>query len=312
MITFDKLKLRITPDLIIGYDNSQFFNRTFTTEGFIKYLYKNRDINLDISVQPKLNLATIEFTSKVLKERYPALISSETIEECLEKINRLEICELVSRRILLDATVSKCDVTKDIETNTLQLLKDIAVAYPGKANWSVQSYLGKRGFVLNKGVSSRESRRRLSCYDKEYEMMKKNKSFLDSLDNRDEVIEYFKGKLRFELNLYKPKAIKEVLKIPDASLQSVLTSTANPIRDVWWQGVKQPQHGKKIRGITDFHRCSTLELYGHNFDLIRLKLSHIYESPNGINREIAKIKAVSQAMKPVDFSWVDEILIQAA
>ena len=79
MITFDRLKLRITPDLIIGYDNSQFFNRTLTTEGFTNYLYKNRDINLDISVQPKLNLATIEFTSKVLKERYPALISSETI-----------------------------------------------------------------------------------------------------------------------------------------------------------------------------------------------------------------------------------------
>jgi hypothetical protein len=70
----------------------------------------------------------------------------------------------------------------------------------------------------------------MTIYDKAAEMqLKANQEYLDRLSNRDEVAEYFKDKVRFELNLNSMEQIRQHLNIHDTMLHNVLHTEANPI-----------------------------------------------------------------------------------
>ena len=57
----------------------------------------------------------IEFSSKILLERYPELISKDTIRQCLENLNKLGICTIDIDGVLNNGWVIKADVTKDVD-----------------------------------------------------------------------------------------------------------------------------------------------------------------------------------------------------
>ena len=61
----------------------------------------NISYNLYIAVSYVKQTLTLEFSSKILKEKYPDLISRDTIKECLTNINQLNICEIDVDSILL-------------------------------------------------------------------------------------------------------------------------------------------------------------------------------------------------------------------
>ena len=56
-----------------------------------------------------------------------------------------------------------------------------------------------------------------------------NRKFMDTLADREKLQDYFKDKVRFELNLNSMEQLRRTLNIPDTSLNSVLDSDANPI-----------------------------------------------------------------------------------
>jgi len=64
---------------------------------FIFYSSKddiNIPYNLYVAVSYIKQTLTLEFSSKILKEKYPDLISKDTIKECLTNINQLNICDI--------------------------------------------------------------------------------------------------------------------------------------------------------------------------------------------------------------------------
>lgn len=61
------------------------------------------------------NELILEFTGKILLDKYPSLINRDNIKDCLSEINKLDICSLDTDAIIQDSEVVKCDVTKDVE-----------------------------------------------------------------------------------------------------------------------------------------------------------------------------------------------------
>lgn len=171
----------------------------------------------------------IEFSGKILGSDYKKLISTETIRQCFENINFLGVCTLDVAAILEDAIVVKCDVTQDV------LCADIpSVTNYIRSNISnYQSYAAKLlrngNFVVDKNVTTRQAKKRLTIYDKGKEMNKmENKRFLEKYDVS---AEDFSGVCRFEMNLNSIAQIKTSLNISDTQLMTVLTAEGNPIAE---------------------------------------------------------------------------------
>ena len=97
MIKFDKIKLISRLEYAEIIDISQFTSIT-KYENLLYYKYtQSKPYNLNITVDNEHQELVLEFTGKVLLERYRELINIETISYCLENINRLNIIKMIIR-----------------------------------------------------------------------------------------------------------------------------------------------------------------------------------------------------------------------
>ena len=214
------------------------------------------------------NELVLEFTGKILFENYPDLICSETIVQCLQNINRLGICKLEIDAILQDSEVVKCDVTKDIECDFKTLTNTIRQNITNYSKWNVKGY--GNGFVIENVVATPRYKKRLAIYDKGNELRKAtNINFINSFDNSNEDINYYKDKIRFELNINTKQQIRQLLNIPNNNLISVLNSKANPILTVIDQAIKFESPLLKTQTVRDYER--ELLLKDCDFDLVRVE-----------------------------------------
>ena len=84
-------------------------------------------------------------------------------------------------------------------------------------------------FVVEKNVTTKQYKKRLTIYNKEKEMKKnENRRFVREYDVDESV---FKSKCRFEMNLNSVAQIKSALGIESNDLQSVLGAERNPIAE---------------------------------------------------------------------------------
>ena len=171
----------------------------------------------------------IEFTGKILEDKYSLLINKDTIEICLENINKLAICYIDVPSVLHNSMVVKADVSNDICCGGFQqLISTLKTSVKNHNKYLSRVIHGT--FVIEKNVVSRSRKVRMTIYDKAAEMqLKANQEYLDRLSNRDEVAEYFKDKVRFELNLNSMEQIRKHLNIHDTMLYNVLHAETNPI-----------------------------------------------------------------------------------
>ncbi len=113
MISFDKLKLVSTLGSIVVFDSAYFDIKTRGGRTISIAMSMKQPFKLNIEINYDKGEVTIEFTGKVLGERYPELINLNTIQECFQSINALVFCEIDIEKMMY-AQVVKCDVTKDI------------------------------------------------------------------------------------------------------------------------------------------------------------------------------------------------------
>ena len=229
VIKLDKLKIVVNEKYITDI-NEDVFTTIIKNGQIVEYRYEQQYpyllyIEKDI-IEHEL---VIEFTGKILQEQYPLLISKDTIRQCLENINKLAICHINVPEILQNSVVVKADVSHDICCGSYQQLISILKTSVKNHN----KYLSRvihGTFVIEKNVVSRSRKVRMTIYDKAAEMqLKANQEYLDRLSNRDEVAEYFKDKVRFELNLNSMEQIRNNLNIHNTMLYNVLHAEANPI-----------------------------------------------------------------------------------
>ena len=229
VIKLDKLKIVVNEKYITNI-NEDVFTTIIKNGQIVEYRYEQQYPYL-LYIEKDLieHELVIEFSGKILEDKYPMLINKDTIEICLDNINKLAICHINAPEILQTSVVVKADVSHDICCGSYQqLISTLKTSVKNHNKYLSRVIHGT--FVIEKNVVSRNRKVRMTIYDKAAEMqLKANQEYLDRLSNRDEVAEYFKDKVRFELNLNSMEQIRKHLNIHDTMLYNVLHAEANPI-----------------------------------------------------------------------------------
>lgn len=225
------------------------------------------------------NESVIEFTGKILSDRYPELINRDNIRYCIEQINRLGICEIDTERLLQTAKVAKCDVTKDVtSTEIKEIITQTKQNLTNYDKWEVEKY--PNGICLRNKVTTDRYKKRVCIYDKGKELKQQtNSSFLQSLQRPQTLLDYFQDKVRFELNIGTMVQVKRLLKIDDNSLIEVLNSTANPILSVIDEALKKQTDSRQRTDFKDY--VNSLILADNHNDLAELEAKIRALTPKG-------------------------------
>lgn len=284
MNRFDKLKVITKLDYISNI-NQDFFIQYRRGETLLYHKYKQEQpYKLIIIVDYNNNELVIEFSGKILKDNYPHLIGADNIENCLSAINEMNICQLDVERVISDAIVAKCDVTKDIEVeDKTSLFSYVRQNLANYRKWIVRDY--QDGITIENCVRTPRYKKRFILYDKARELRRAaNNAFLSSLNNRQDVEQYFQNKLRVELNINTMLQIRELLEVEDNDLMTVLTSQTNPILSIVDEAIREHRQINHRLSLRDFER--TLLLQSCNYDL--LEVEAVVRGHCGRNTSIAR------------------------
>ena len=243
MITFDKLKIVTNIDDITDIDTTVFV--TQTKDGEILYYKYRQETPYCLLIQADYNKQelVLEFTGKILMDDYPQLINRNNIVQCLETINGMGICRIDTEAILAHGEICKCDVTKDIPSTQMQeIILQMKQSLTNYDKWTCAKYQGN-GLVIYNTVKTDRYKKRLNIYDKQKELNKAcNREFLNTISNKQQLLDYFRDKIRFELNIDTKAQIRLLLGVMDNRLHSVLSSNANPILTVFDEAIRQNEN----------------------------------------------------------------------
>lgn len=274
MITFDKLKLVADISAVRDYDETRF--EIIEKNGAVAAMkfYQETPFLLKIKLDFECGEAVIEFSGKVLGRDYKKLISVDTIRRCFENINALGVC-VVDVDSMMNAEVVKCDVTKDV------MVADI----PGVTNFirshicSFQRFqcrkLRNGNLVIDKNVISSKTKKRMTIYNKESEMLRSsNRPFVEEHGLEDA----FSGMCRFELNLNSKEQIRNSLRIGDTKLMTVLTADANPILDFLDDVVEPGGDSIQMTDKKTYMTMLVLKDCGYDLEKVEAKMRDLYPS----------------------------------
>ena len=286
MLTFDKLKIITKIENIKILEESAFNIKS--KDNVISHLEFHQKVPflLNIEVDYEDNELVIEFTGKVLGSDYPKLISIETIKQCFININNMGICLLDIDAIMDDASVVKCDVTQDVCCDDVPALTKYIASNIINYREYIARTLRNSNFVVEKNVTTRGYKKRLTIYNKQKEMNKR--------ENSRYMTEYnippntFENICRFELNLNSTAQIKKSLGISDTSLQSVLTATNNPIRDFLDDVVADSNYTISLTDKQSYFTALVLRDCDYDIHKVETKMRQLYS--RGTN--------MSKVMKP--------------
>lgn len=236
MIKFDRIKLQtkakyiydLNPDLV----KTSRVNKTNIESFMIK---QNTPFNLFIQLNPSEDKGIIEFSSKILLDDYPKLITWNTIYQCLDNICKMGVCRLEIDDIINDSDIISCDITQDLNGIHLSSnFKQILLAYLRHlSKYHIQKY-GSSGYTIIKDVSTDSSKVRLIIYDKHKEILKAtNRDFINKLENPSSLLNHFINTYRIETNLRTFDQIRKYCETENNSLVSVLNSKANPLLKIF-------------------------------------------------------------------------------
>jgi len=229
MIKLDRVKI-LTRDKYV-YDLHPEKLKTFSNTT----INQKKPYNLFIELQPYKETAIIEFSAKILLDKYHELITMNTIRQCFQNICDEGYCKLDIDNIINECVLLTCDYTIDIDGIDLpEKFKTILIGnLRNVSKFHIQDY-NKSGYTITKMVKTKSRQIRLSIYDKYKEMQKaSNKGFINSLTHPDQLMNYFKGKIRFETNIKTQKQIRDYFGITDTLLVSVLNSKENPLLKIF-------------------------------------------------------------------------------
>ena len=288
MIKFDKIKIVSSIENVKSLNEDVFENKV--KDGCIVeqrytmmspyYLY----IEADYCEQELI----LEFTGKILKDDYKDLIHVNNIQTCLFNINDLGLCNLNIGGILADGEIVKADVCLDVDYPDCKALTKSLRANVSNFNKYLARTIGDN-FVIEKNVQTKGYKRRLTIYDKAKEIQKaNNRSFLSTLDNPQLLLDYFDGKIRFELNLNSKEQIRKSLNIYDTSIGAVLNSTATPIWDMLDNALVESNGEMACTDVGELKNKLLLEFCGGDLARVEALLRSYY----------SKGTHISQVMKP--------------
>ena len=299
MISFDRLELLTSTKHIKGFDESKF--QTVSMNGKLQYYrYTQKIPYVKIRIDYEKDELVIEFTSKISEYGFYNLINESTIYECLCSVPCLEFNGYVED-FIDDLEVLKCDVTKDVTFNDIRALKRFANSnLKNYEKWKCSNY--PNGFILRNTASTQRHQRRLVIYNKGNELkLKRNKAFVDEVDNFDDgsfIEEYFREKVRFEMNIYTKEQIRKYLGIQDCNLMSVLKSDANPILTLLNEILKEPAvNNRVISTMKDYHCELTLKDCDYDLGKVEAKIRNLTSKNTSITKMMKPYRELHQRLQ---------------
>ncbi|MDC7138687.1 hypothetical protein PQG98_20450 [Bacteroides zhangwenhongii] len=285
--------------------NSTVFLASIKADEVLYYKYQqDKPYSLLILVDYNHNELVLEFSGKILLDKYSQLINRETIKDSLNNVNKLNICRLDIEAILQDAEVVKCDVTKDIETDINVINNTIRQNLTNYRKWTVKQY--NSGIVLENVVSTPRYKKRLVIYNKGKELEKVNNiNFIDSLTAKNEILSYFKGKVRFELNINTKQQIRQLLNIPNNNIQNVLNATANPILTVIDEAVKYEPQQQKAQTLRDYEHVLLLKDCDYDMVRVEAKVRALSSKNTSITRMMQPYKELYKRLQDNKTNTID-------
>lgn len=305
MITFDKLMLVSTLDSIVILDPGKFSSRYEDDELVSLKMTMKQPFSLDIEINYDKGEVILEFTGKVLGERYPELISLNTIQECFRRINALGIFEIDMEK-MMSAQVMKCDVTKDVPVTDISALNRFIRGHIKNYNAYSCRLLLNGNLIVEKNVTGRRYKRRITLYDKGKEMMKGDRQDFtvgNGLQDR------FDGLCRFEMNLTSQQAIRDTLGITGATLMEVLRSERNPIED-FLNEVLQDDVEADAQDTWKTY-CQKLVLRDCDYDMAKVEARLRYYKNGGIKRAKQPYIELLESLTGRTSTWTKQKVLDA-
>lgn len=291
MLKFDKLKIVVNSSNYIDNIDANEFNTIIKDDAITQYRFQQTSPYL-LYIEKDMvdDELIIEFTGKILGPRYSELINRNNIRQCLENINTLGLCDLDIDGVLANGRIVKADVTKDCMCGDIpSLTKEIKSCV--KNNDRYIAIIKRGNMVIEKNVKTNNRKIRLTIYDKEKEMtLQENRHWLKSTKNDEaqDLLTFFKGKARFEMNLNSVKAIRDMLHIRENDILSVLWAEADPISSFLNEALVDNVEVRQVKTLHDAERMALLR--EHDYDMKAVEsVIKLFKSPN---------TNLSQAMKP--------------
>lgn len=253
------------------------------------------------------NRMTIEFSSKLLLEDYPQLISKDTFRQCLRNMERIGLCKFDIDAICKDCEFNKLHITKDIDMR----LNDTTLNTLNHYTNNYRRYKWKRyendSISFKKDVRPKDCREEIIIYNKEKEIVaSKNKQFLAMLSNSTQITEYFRGKVRFEVKLENKRKIMRDLDIVDTSFQSVMSANPNAVLTQFNKvftcsnNNMYSDHTRSIYNFKDYAILNILRYYNGDMRKIEQEIKDlgIYKpkSRNARNRQMKEIERIKNSV----------------
>jgi len=297
MLCFDKLKIVTSTKHIKRFDESKFHSDLL--DGKIQsYKYKQTMPLVLIMINYDRDELVIEFTSKILMFDFIKLINMDTICECLNSLPYIEFDNDVEF-LLGDFEVLKCDVTQDVSygydvKRLEQYAKSNLINYD---KWKCEKH--RSGFALRNVAATPRHKKRIVIYDKGEELkLKKNKAFVDEVDRNYFIEDYFRDKVRFEMNINTKFQIRQFLGIQDNKLTSVLNSDANPILAILNEAIKEPiENTYHISSIKDYYCELTLKDCNYNMGEVEAKIRSLVSKNTSIKRMMEPYRELYQRIQ---------------
>lgn len=297
-ITLDRIKIKANNKYLL--DQQIKFNKDYDhRSGMLKGEYYSSkadgDVpyNLFIATSKTKQTLTLEFSSKVLQEDYPKLISKETIGDCLERINQLGICQIDTQGILQTGCITSMDVTTDVDLDLTSQVLDTLNERVGNYRRYKWEHYENEGIAFSRDVKSRDCKENLILYNKEKELQRHdNLPFLKSIPNKHQMLDYFKGKTRFELSLDTPRKIKRYTDVEDTYIMDVLNTNANPLLEVFNSvfGNAEACTPFKPQDYDTLTMDLLLAQYHNDLKQIEQTLRGVFKSRSGLTKRMNKIQ----------------------
>lgn len=279
MLKFDKLKI-ISSLRNIAQINEEKFQSIVKNGQLVEQKFSMQSpFLLYIEADYQEQELIIEFTGKILQDNYPQLINQTTIEQCLCNINQMGLCQLDVEAILANGEIVKADVCQDVDYPYCKALTNSLRASIS----NFQKYLPRiicGNFVIEKNVQTKSRKRRLTIYDKAEEIDKaNNRAFLALLHDKQALLNYFEGKVRFKMNINSKEQLRQTLHIASTTIEAVLGSTVNPIWEFLDGAVEDEEADTQHTSLSELKNRLLLEHCG--YDLAKVEaLLRAYCSPN--------------------------------
>ena len=147
---------------------------------------------------------------------------------------------------------------------------------------------------------------KLYSHSKEYrKIYQHNINFIDSLTAKNEILSYFKGKVRFELNINTKQQIRQLLNIPNNNIQNVLNATANPILTVIDEAVKYEPQQQKAQTLRDYEHVLLLKDCDYDMVRVEAKVRALSSKNTSITRMMQPYKELYKRLQDNKTNTID-------